>query len=151
MIYVKHICSCSDRELSDFEWLASLGNTTPYVQLERVRFIGFAYEGDMLISCRALKLPYYAYKEKIFTAAQSRHHISTYYESGYSYTWPHYRGKGLSCLLLKMLLAKAPHRVYGTTLMHNTPIIKIFCKVGGRPVGVPFCSDNGMVMLWLLK
>ena len=154
-MYIKTINECTPRELADFEWLEAEGNTVPRVQLERVKLIGFYYEGDELIATRALKKPYLGYKVGLFRRAQmERFHVYYSWESGYSYTVPRFRQNGLSTILLRALInhrAAWPHNIYATTLMHNTPVIKVFLRVNGKPIGRPFCSPSGMVMVLRLK
>jgi len=155
-MYVKLASECSQRERDDFVALVSNGgHSVPQVNLERVKLIGFVYEGDLLISARCLKQPFLSYKRRVFKAAQMESYSSFYFlESGYSHTLERFRRFGLSTTLLKKLLRHSSirrHNVFGTTLMHNTPIIKCYLKVGAKPIGKPFCSPNGMVLVWRLK
>jgi len=155
MAYVKRKRDCSDKELHDFVALASGGHKVHSLKLDRVELIGFFYEGDVLIATRCLKHPFLSYKQRIFAAARMEEYHPIYtLESGYSFTLERFRGFGLSTLLLRLLL-KHPlakrYRVFGTTLMHNTPIIKCYLKVGAKPIGRPFCSENGMVLIWKLN
>lgn len=154
-MYVKHRATCSKQEIKDFVALAQGGHTVPAINIERVELIGFVYEGDTLIATRCLKRPFLSYKKRVFQAAQMERFHSFYsLESGYSHTVERFRKFGLSTSLLRALLEDKRtqmHTVFGTTLMHNTPIVKCYLKIGAKPIGRPFCSENGMVLVWRLK
>jgi RimJ/RimL family protein N-acetyltransferase len=154
-MYTKLRTECSPEELNKFDQLARCNTKRQTIYLDRVKLIAFAFEGDELISTRCIKQPYESYRIELFKHAQMDTYYRCYpYESGYSYTVPHFRRNGLSTMLLKKLLAFrgfSQHKIFATTLMHNTPIIKVMIKVGGKPIGRPFESQNGMVMVWKLR
>jgi len=154
-IYIKPRVECSEQELADFVRLASEDTCRQTIYTARVQLIAFAYEGDELISTRCLKAPFLSYKVALFKQAQMEEYHRLYsLESGYSYTVPHFRKNGLSTMLLKSLMDYEPYRhlkVFATTLMHNTPIVKVMLKLRAKPIGRPFATPNGMVLVWRLR
>jgi len=155
MIYCKHRTECSQKELDDFVRLLDGEPIAPLVA--RIELFAFAYEGEELISTRVLKRPFDIYRRRIFVAAQMESYHSLYpLESGYSYTKPCFRKNRLSSILLRNLLADERYKhakVYATTLMHNTPVIRVMLANNGKPIGRPFVAENGkdMVMIWKLR
>ncbi len=117
-------------------------------RIKSAKLLGFIYEDDKLVSIKAIKKPLDSYKEKVFKKADVSGLEDDYpYESGYAYTIPAMRGKGLYTKLSNKMFNKFKESNFVTT--HSKTVMKVLTKHGYKKLGKPYTNKAGTYKLTL--
>jgi hypothetical protein len=156
-IIVKSPNKCTKKELNSFANLVNSGGQLSHkLNKDDIKEFGhllsFYYENNKLLSVSALKIPNKEYKEKVFKEANAENLMNKYkYESGWSYTIPEARGKGLIVKLMEGLLKKTKNGVYATTRISNKAIEKVMEKMKFKKIGKNFPGMTEPIQVWINK
>lgn len=139
---------CSDRLIKDFIKLANriekLDHENIEMRINRCVLLGFLFKDDKLVSIRAIKPARFMYTRRIFKEAGVKEQFSDFsIETGYAYTIPTYRRKGLSKKLFKAMLVKCSNKNIFCTSVINSPHIGLAILLGFRKIGSAFKSSIG--------
>ena len=152
---IKKPAECSIAEIHHFYLKLRKGNKVSPVNLHEkifaAEYLGFCYQGGILIGISGIKKPTISYLEIVYKKAGIiRNNEETTLEIGYSFTEEGFRQRGISTKLRTMLLRKInQHKgiIFSTTA---TPSSQRFLKANGfNPCGFPYQGmfDDNIVYL----
>jgi len=142
----------TEEELKDFYDLIVAGGNFTGDLMDRIKdakLLGFIYEGGELVGTRGIKRPKDSYKNKVFDKAGVSELAREYkYETGYAYTSPKMRKKGLYGKMASHMFKFLKFPTFATT-QHKT-VINLLKKYGFEQLGEPYKSEIGEHKLILM-
>uniref|UniRef100_A0A6M3K7J7 Putative acetyltransferase n=1 Tax=viral metagenome TaxID=1070528 RepID=A0A6M3K7J7_9ZZZZ len=153
---IKSPKECTKEELDSFYKLVIKGGQVITGGLRRsinnAYLLAFYYDGDKLVSIRGVKRPNRGYVEYVFDNAGVPELANKYkYETGWAFTIPSHRRKGIGSFAYTKMLEKSKGvKIFATTREGNVAPQKILKKNGFKRLGEPYegiTEDN--VLLWV--
>lgn len=154
---IKKPSECTKAELEAFAKLVTEGGQVGRSGLERLirraKLLGFAYEGNELVSISAVKRSSWLYIRDVFAKANEPDEAIDYkYEVGWGFTRPEYRNRGIhECMVDLMLENMRGTNLFLTTGINNRPVSAIFTKRQFQKCGSPYQGRTEPKQVWVRK
>lgn len=154
MTQIKSPLQCTREEISEFRALVMAGRDVIRSKLrQRIKNayqLLFYRDNESLCGVSALKCLSEEYRYKVFEKAKSTVPPNKYLlELGWVFITEHYRGQGISRVLVESLLPYG-ERFYCTTRADNQKMQRTLTRYGFCPEGVPYKSERGDYELILM-
>ena len=155
-LIIKTPDKCSKKEITKFYNLVVKGGQVITGGLKKsiknAKFLAFYYDDGEIVSIRAIKKAKPAYRDHVFNNAGVDELADKYqYETGWAYTIPSHRRRGIGSFAYKKMLEKAKGiKLFATTRESNIAPQKTLKKNGFKQIGEPYIGitdDN--VILWV--
>ncbi len=146
---------CTDREIAEFEKLVlDGGEVEPQnlrARVKRAETLAFVYSSSEPAGVGALKRPNANYRKSVFERSHVDHSPTGFpLELGWVYVTPAHRRKGISAMLVQLLLGAVGNRnVFATSRTTNSSMQSTLERFGFVCSGHPYASGMGGHMLQL--